>query len=245
MKHHLHIMSGLARLTWLNPIFARVTLKMITPRLRSFGFIFLIVQNSLNGQTDPIFQRRWYSISTTIKPITATTCYKMIGLLTRRVSGFSHSSQRTKRLMKPSSISCSFAASCAPFTMYRSFFRSNWVWAPSSQPKYLVGSEVLKKHSSHHNGLGFLQKGLNIQCTCTWIVTYKWRVSPMTWQCPPYLQSQSWYHFLYLQPTKWNFYHVHYQLPNNRIKIAMNTWSFGNFWCHGKNEQKYAISPSL
>ena len=60
--------------------------------------------------------------------------------LTRVVSGLSQVGQRTNFLMKPSSRSWSLRASCDPFTMYRSFFRSNWVCAPSSQPKYLVGS---------------------------------------------------------------------------------------------------------
>lgn len=61
----------------------------------------------------------------------------------RVVSGLSHSGHRTNFRINPSNKSCNFDASWLPFTMKRSFLKSNCVWAPSSQPKYFVGSEKL------------------------------------------------------------------------------------------------------
>ena len=59
----------------------------------------------------------------------------------KTVSGLSQASQSTNFRMNISNMSCNLAASWEPLTMYRSFLWSNWVWAPSSQPKNLVGSE--------------------------------------------------------------------------------------------------------
>ena len=61
------------------------------------------------------------------------------------VSGLSHSGHSTNFLINPSSNSCSFSELCEPFTMYLSCFMSNCVWAPNSQPKYLVGSAIKTK----------------------------------------------------------------------------------------------------
>ena len=47
--------------------------------------------------------------------------------------------------MKPNRRSCSLGASCAPLTMYLSFFKSNCTCAPSSQPKNLQGSKTKKR----------------------------------------------------------------------------------------------------
>jgi len=54
------------------------------------------------------------------------------------VSGFLQDLQRTNLEMKPSKESCSLEASCAPLMIHRSSFGLVLVWAPSSNPKYLM-----------------------------------------------------------------------------------------------------------
>ena len=97
----------------------------------------------------------------------------------RVVSGLSQPGHKTNFRMNPSKRSCNFAASWLPLTMNRSFLKSNWVWAPNSQPKYFVGSKKL--YYKIKNKFKVIQF---IKCVCVCVRIYMSEVFPKLWQLP-------------------------------------------------------------